>query len=592
MAEKTFIVKLAGNSKSYQSSMSQASKALDNFQKQNLSSGAAVKTLTSSLSKYISVAAIAKGAFDAISKTIKSSQESADYFAATMHGAKAAVDTFFSSLSTGDFTAFALGLNTIAQNAEQAYLALDRLGNASMSWNYFSSARMADLTELQAILNDTNRPMEERQAALNGIKAIQKELSEDVQGYTQRAMEAMAREMSASTMLEWKNISRADLEKVLKLDLLELQTSETKKNELSAAYAEYQAKVSKLKDYYEKNYRKLEWVNKVTPSGQTYSTLEDVTPQKDRQRFEAQQRMLASEYQDAILFNETLKRKSDEWLKNLIAIVQQADNAARSMRRVNNAVTTGERTLNGSAVPVIPTSPETPMGAPPAFKLGQSAGLAQSTFEPMKKLPEMERTLTNVNGILYDMNGSVISVTDSLDRMGSTAEGINAIGNAFESLGSLFSSMEDDSMKKAGRIISTVGAVVEAYTQIAQAASVASAAEAASETPTVWGKIAAITAMVGAFATMVSQVKSSVRTYADGGIVPGHNYNDGITARVSSGEMYINEADQKRLYNFIHSGGVGGGSVRSSITGEQIVIAVNNWARRTNRGELVFAGRG
>ena len=68
--------------------------------------------------------------------------------------------------------------------------------------------------------------------------------------------------------------------------------------------------------------------------------------------------------------------------------------------------------------------------------------------------------------------------------------------------------------------------------------------------------------------------------------------NDGITARVSSGEMIINQADQKRLYDSIHTGGVGGGSVRSSISGEQIVIAVNNWARRTNHGELVFAGRG
>ena len=80
--------------------------------------------------------------------------------------------------------------------------------------------------------------------------------------------------------------------------------------------------------------------------------------------------------------------------------------------------------------------------------------------------------------------------------------------------------------------------------------------------------------------------------YAEGGIIPGQDYNDGITARVSSGEMIINSADQKRLYDSIHSGLIGGGSVQGAVTGEQIVFAVNNYGRRTNRGELVFAGRG
>lgn len=33
--------------------------------------------------------------------------------------------------------------------------------------------------------------------------------------------------------------------------------------------------------------------------------------------------------------------------------------------------------------------------------------------------------------------------------------------------------------------------------------------------------------------------------FADGGIVGGQNYNDGVVARVSSGEMVINQTDQK-----------------------------------------------
>ena len=144
-----------------------------------------------------------------------------------------------------------------------------------------------------------------------------------------------------------------------------------------------------------------------------------------------------------------------------------------------------------------------------------------------------------------------------------------------------------------GNILSAAGAAIQAYMQLSAAAATAAAAEGALETPTIWGKIGALASFVTAFATAASQIMSVSRmSYAEGGIIPGQNYNDGITARVSSGEMIINQADQKRLYDSIHSGGVGGGATRSTISGEQIVLAVNAWAHRTNRGELVFAGRG
>ena len=58
--------------------------------------------------------------------------------------------------------------------------------------------------------------------------------------------------------------------------------------------------------------------------------------------------------------------------------------------------------------------------------------------------------------------------------------------------------------------------------------------------------------------------------------------------RVSSGEMFINEADQKKLYDPIHSGDLGGGnSGRTVITGEQIVTVVNNYGKRTGKGVIL-----
>ena len=80
----------------------------------------------------------------------------------------------------------------------------------------------------------------------------------------------------------------------------------------------------------------------------------------------------------------------------------------------------------------------------------------------------------------------------------------------------------------------------------------------------------------------------SVPSFAEGGFVPGHNYMDGITARVSSGEMIMNEADQKRLYDSIHSGNLGnGGGGRAIVTGEQIVTVINNYGKRTGKGVIL-----
>ena len=157
MPTRNFVDKLILDSKGYQSGMDQATRALEKFGKQNLSVSAAMKVVTSTMAKFLSVAALVKGAQEAITATINGSQTTADQFNATLTAAKDTVNTFFSSLSTGDFSQFNMGLDNMIAKSKEAYMALDRLGNASMSWGYFQTARMADLTDLQAVVINTFR---------------------------------------------------------------------------------------------------------------------------------------------------------------------------------------------------------------------------------------------------------------------------------------------------------------------------------------------------------------------------------------------------------------------------------------------------
>ena len=246
------------------------------------------------------------------------------------------------------------------------------------------------------------------------------------------------------------------------------------------------------------------------------------------------------------------------------------------MRRVNSAVQEANNSLN--------ITPATSTGTAPTFNSSLSTlpAMAGITAGPgisvPTKLPEINTQLEDVNGTLVEMYGNVNNISGGFNDIGRSVE---QMGNAFSAFGS----------SGFGGLLSAVGSGIQAYTQLATATASAAAAQAALETPTIWGKLGALASFLGAWGNMVAQMKS-IGSYAEGGIIDGQNYNDGITARVSSGEMIINEADQKRLYDTIHSGSVGGGGGSASITGEQIVIAVNNYGRRTNRGELVFAGRG
>ena len=166
-------------------------------------------------------------------------------------------------------------------------------------------------------------------------------------------------------------------------------------------------------------------------------------------------------------------------------------------------------------------------------------------------------------------------VSDALIRMGGLSDSV--FGSMLSYVGGI-----------SGAVVSAIPAI-EALTasQMIQAnantkAAVSGAASSVANIPIV-GPMLAVSAVASVLAAIMN-----IPNFAEGGIVGGHNYMDGITARVSSGEMFINEADQKKLCDSIHSGDLGGGnSGRTVITGEQIVTVVNNYGKRTGKGVIL-----
>lgn len=147
---------------------------------------------------------------------------------------------------------------------------------------------------------------------------------------------------------------------------------------------------------------------------------------------------------------------------------------------------------------------------------------------------------------------------------------------AIASAGSALQGMEDPGVKVAGTIAQAVANIALGFAQ-------ATASPATSATG-VFGWIAAATTGLATMIATISTIKSSAK-FAEGGILGGQQYSgDIMPARVNSGEMIINQTDQRALYEAIHSGNIGGAQTMHVVTrGENTYYELRNYMRRTGK---------
>lgn len=162
-------------------------------------------------------------------------------------------------------------------------------------------------------------------------------------------------------------------------------------------------------------------------------------------------------------------------------------------------------------------------------------------------------------------------------------KGWQEAAGAISSVGSALQQVEDPSVKIAG-------IVAQAIANIALAFSKADIKEGSSGN--VWTWIAATATGVATMVSTIASIKSATSGYAEGGIVKGTTYSgDQIfagEAMVNAGELVLNKAQQGNLATALRDNRGGGGGVElARVSGEQIYVAMNNFLRRSGRGELV-----
>ena len=393
------VTKMLLDDKEYNSKLDKAKKSTQGYQSQVESMGKAIGgSMVKAFGAFGAAVGLAGGAIEGFNKAIQSSQVTADAWDKVIRAAKTSVDTFFTALSTGDFSTFLGGLNTIIERAAMASAALDALGNATMSYGYFTTRNQADFAEAVTVMRDQNASYSDKMAAKATADAIlgdQREITEELKKKITTALQAV---MTERNYLTADQIGTMDLAHMLSIDIT--AGGEAERARLEAEYQEYLTEIAKIK---KPEARQIYMGG--TMNGTAMYRWENPT-QAQMDDYRAQLTAVADKYKEAVLYQSTLVAPSDEWLQNVI-------NMANEMDRADKLLTDMVKQYNKAAniKPEVVEEPRTLSPLPGPSKL-ETADVAANIPQ---KLPQLN--LDEANRGLDTLNTNTLTATDSLDAM-------------------------------------------------------------------------------------------------------------------------------------------------------------------------------
>ena len=500
--------------------------------------------LSGAVAKFAAGIGLAVGGVEAFNKIMGSSQTLGDTWNNTINACKGTVDAFFFSLSSNNWDAFNQGLIRTIENMYQLSALKDQLSDARLSMGFEQRRFEREYVKLEGIIDNEKASKSERSAAFAEMQKLVADFKKRVEDTGKGAAETLVKEMNTKF---GKDFTLGDLETYIREVNNEFLNTETLQR-----LNEYKKQISDI--------LKAGEVTTVTPYGsytqvtesakQQVEALKAANPFLEKMRLfqedgDASRKGMVEDYEYML---EILQRADDYFKRHL-----EKQNKIASLNKVGAVVVSTQQVANPY-----------PGGALSQQRISLSSLASIPAIDKIKPIPITKESVNTVDDYVNSIN-ALSNVLTALNTQ--TVEG--AAG---------WLSWAGSLMTASAMAVDSIRQVVAAKT----AEGAASAGAEAAKTPFVgWLLVGgAVLSALAAFA--------SIPSFAEGGVVPGANFRDGIAARLSSGEMVINPADQKKLFDSIHSGNLGGGgSARSVITGEQIVTVVNNYGRRTGRGTIL-----
>lgn len=602
MTGADYVVNLLLNNSDFAKKLSESKNSVEAFK--TVGSGAAGMLL-----KLAGTFGVAMGASEAFDKIIRGSQATSDRFDATMRVCETSVNEFFSAISTGNFTAFNGGLDGMITRAKAAYSALDQLANTMISFDLASYDNQLAFDDTMDKYRKEKNPKKkaEYKKELNEEIKTQKELARTLSGDIRTSIDTQISEHNP--WYTGEGVSDTDLRDIVKLDADD-KTREAKRN-----------KAIEREEEFNKRKTKIYWEYMADANKNAVKF--------DREGYNKEIQGIAKDYQKDFATNKLLQKDMDDKLKETKDLMKQETSAKLS-------VTTMQRKLHakdgsykggpsggGGTVLIKPqwdvkhTKEEQELYQKAAENSG-AAKLDLSThlqFKYDKSLPELEAERKQIvdkmnkaqtsdeyvklniqlEGIDEDIanfkNGTsgLVDVkpiegenvfADSIKWANDYATALQSVAQAVTAFNT--TKLEDNSQgwtQWVTQLLSQAGAVIACYYSLAMAAGTKNAMKF--PFPANLGILASLTAAV-------ISVFASLPSFSEGGIFEGlSDFGDRNIARVNSGEMILNNRQQKNLFNLLNGNNISSSSssnkVEFKIRGSELIGVLNNYDRKIRK---------
>ena len=549
--QKDLVVKMTINDKDFQNGLNNAKTSVKNFDK---NSG------ISALTKKIGALGLALKAVDVAKDTfikgINSTEQSADSAAASMRSLTKSYDAVIQALANGN-TGFALTIDNLAQiakNAKAAYDALDKLGTFQMWSSADRSIINAQIAEDRVIVNSKTSTLEEKIAAQSRIDKNTKRLEGLTQQYltnTKNAQVAVLRDLGKAAE------SVTD-------EMLSHYVESWKKGTLEAEAQKFYQQNAKT------GYRDVP----MSLGDQTWTQQQEYTiwssPEAQAQYHAMRSLITARENEEGWGEYFRLVKEEGQIRSEIANTVNKANKASQK------ELTTIKSTGGGGSTSSALTMTEDQI----AQYIARSAAWESLNADREKDSVIVDIELEDEDIVEPELDALMATVAAAQERMKQLAAETAAAMTAANSLASAFTAFGDVSdgtlgkmSKGLGGIIGQIVATMQAMMALTGAETVEGVADVFANTKgDVWIKLAAAGIALSGILGIIATAKNSFAgSYADGGIVGGSSYSgDKLWARVNSGEMILNKAQQQAL-------ATGGGQVKFVIEGSQLKGVLQNY---------------
>lgn len=544
-------------------------------------------------------------AVEVFNKAINSNSVLQDKYNSLLQAGATVTDQFFSALYSGDWTVFNQGIEKAIKQAKEyadTYREVQRMLQVTGIQYEQTDSRK---TQLEAIIEDDTKPLEERKKAQAELDRILLMGVADIREAAQITEKELGR-MFTDLIGETKYISTDNAQSLI----LDIRNKYSDLRREMDAYRDIRDTKNQVVNPNAFKYTGDEWYKINQEASKKYyqnytsdqrAYYDELLRLQDRMNDET-----FSSFQDLFDRINDLNDKAGTWEKDRTGARDEINDAlSGSTNSTTSTKNNAEKIFDENSIAYLQKNiqklqTEFEEAGNDGLRAGLNAAIKEAETQlQMLKLRASKQelisdnTFSNKNSYrnpTADLSSGYIPKIEPIneeatDSLSGYQSGLEGIASMLTSVNQLTSEGAASWLSYGANVLTTIGSILtqlpELNSLLATKVVLEGAASAAS-TPVV-GWITAI----GAIASLIAAV-SSIPKFATGGIVGGSSLvGDNVLAGVNSGEMILNKRQQANLFNLLDGKYAGNSAtnqnVKFTISGKDLVATLNNYNDKAKR---------